>query len=97
APPALRAARVAVLRSAVVHGDGRSQPARIRNLSAAGAMVEVDRGFSPGTRVELHMPDDKVYRGEVRWADRGRFGMAFSDAAERATLAPARASAAAAG
>jgi diguanylate cyclase (GGDEF)-like protein/PAS domain S-box-containing protein len=85
-----RAPRVAVLRSALVIGEGRSQPARVRNLSGSGAMIEVDRGFSPGTHVELRMADGRSYSGEVRWAERGRFGMEFAEAFDLASVAPAR-------
>ncbi|MDB5689914.1 MAG: hypothetical protein JWL91_1790 [Sphingomonas bacterium] len=88
---ASRAPRVAVLRSATVVADGRSQPARIRNLSETGAMIEVDRGYSPGTMLELHMPDGQSCLGEVRWAERGRFGMQFARPFELAQPVPARA------
>jgi diguanylate cyclase (GGDEF)-like protein/PAS domain S-box-containing protein len=88
---ASRAPRVAVLRSATVVADGRSQPARIRNLSDTGAMIEVDRGYSPGTTLELYMPDGQCCRGEVRWAERGRFGMQFGQPFDPAQPAPARA------
>ena len=79
-PLATRPPRAAVLRSAVLLGDGRSQPVRVRNLSSGGAMIEIERGFAVGTRLELELADGQRYRGDVRWAERGRLGMAFVDA-----------------
>jgi diguanylate cyclase (GGDEF)-like protein len=88
---ALRAPRVAVLRSAMVIAEGRAQPARIRNFSDTGAMIEIDRGYSPGTHVELHLPDGQMCRGEVRWAERGRFGMQFAEPIDLTQPTPMRA------
>jgi hypothetical protein len=76
-PLASRPPRVAVLRSATITADGRCQPARVRNLSAGGAMIEIDRGFAAGAAVLLEMADGRCYRGRVCWAQRGRLGIAF--------------------
>jgi diguanylate cyclase (GGDEF)-like protein/PAS domain S-box-containing protein len=85
-----REPRVAVLRSALVVADGRSQPARVRNLSSTGAMIEAERTISPGTSVEIQMADGRVCRGEVRWAERGRFGVAFVQPFDLADVAGPR-------
>jgi len=88
-----REPRVAVLRSAFIVADGRTQPARVRNLSGSGAMIEAERSLSTGALVELQMADGRSCRGVVRWAERGRFGMEFAqpfdlaDVAQRVPLA----------
>ncbi len=96
-PIAARQPRLAVLRSAILTGEGRSQAVRVRNVSSGGAMIEIERGFAAGTRIELELVDGQRYCGEVRWSERGRLGMAFDERFDLSQVAVARAGLARAG
>ena len=57
---------------------GSSVPARIRNLSAAGALVEAAVVPSPSSQVRL-IRGRLVVGGAIAWSDAGRCGVQFSD------------------
>jgi len=71
--------RVAVLRKATVRSRYGTDAARVRNLSASGAMVESTRSFRPGEAIMIDLGDGLPIRGTVRWADEDRFGMTFDE------------------
>lgn len=51
--------------------------ARVRNLSAGGLMVELDRVAEPGTAVALAMRGLGDLTGQVAWCTHGRIGIAL--------------------
>lgn len=73
-----RASRVAVLRRGTVHSNGQSYPARIRNLSSGGALIEIDSSARLRNTVEIELSDTDRITGEIRWAQGRRFGVAFA-------------------
>ncbi len=82
--------RVAVLRSAMVRCGRTLEPARVRNLSRTGAMLECGVAFRPGDEVTIDFGDGEPIASVVRWADEERFGVAFDEPIEREQLAPQR-------
>jgi diguanylate cyclase (GGDEF)-like protein len=71
-PPRHRLIRMGSLRV----GD-ESLPVRLRNISEGGAMVECDRPFAEGARVELDLDGAGIVGSEVRWCQRGRVALKF--------------------
>ena len=72
-----RLPRIAMLRTAQLHHAGRAMPVRLRNISEAGAMLEVSANIAPASRVELELVEGERVPGEVRWNDNGRLGLQF--------------------
>ncbi len=88
-----REARLALLRSAVLHCGDRSFQVRVRNISSGGAMAESERSLLPDSRIEIEFGEGKRLGGEIRWSEKGRFGIKFDRAFELdqlATTPPAR-------
>ena len=75
-----RPARQGTVATALVTWNDRSFTARIRNISAGGAMLECERGLAPGARVKLEMIGHGTATGEVRWSDDNRIGVRFDGA-----------------
>ncbi len=82
--------RVAVLRSVTIHSARGVEPARVRNLSRTGAMIESATPFRPGEPVTLDLSDGIPVPGVVRWAGEDRFGVAFDDPIAAEQMAPQR-------
>ncbi|MBO9377861.1 EAL domain-containing protein [Sphingomonas histidinilytica] len=82
--------RVAVLRSATIRSARGTEPARIRNLSRSGAMLECAIPFRPGEAVTLDLGHGKPVEGVIRWADEDRVGVAFDEPLEADQMAPQR-------
>ena len=78
--PKQRATRIAVLRKATLMIDGRKCPARLRNISEYGAMIEVDNAVPDDARIELVLADGERLAARVRWYHEGRLGMRFDRA-----------------
>lgn len=57
--------------------DPGEQEVRVRNLSAGGLMIEVDRAVEPGTAVALEMRGLGKMTGLVAWYTHGRAGIAL--------------------
>ncbi|WP_156679040.1 EAL domain-containing protein [Sphingomonas profundi] len=77
---ASRSPRVQMLRSTVVRVGERPHSARLRNISAGGAMVESASLIDPGTPVDIELPDGRRHGGTVKWTRDGRIGMTFDRA-----------------
>ncbi len=75
-----REARMAILRSAVLHCGDRSFNVRVRNISTGGAMAETERSLIPDSRVEIEFGEGQRLGGEVRWSEHGRLGIKFDAA-----------------
>jgi len=74
--------RVAVLRSAIIHGAFGPAQGRVRNLSRSGAMIESATAFRPGDTVDLDFGEGRRVSAVVRWSDEERFGIAFDEPIE---------------
>ncbi|MBP8234936.1 MAG: EAL domain-containing protein [Rhizorhabdus sp.] len=74
--------RVAVLRSATIHGAFGPAQGRVRNLSRSGAMIESSTAFRPGDTVDLDFGEGRRVSAVVRWSDEERFGVAFDEPIE---------------
>lgn len=74
--------RVAVLRSAIIHGAFGPAQGRVRNLSRSGAMIESATAFRPGDTVDLDFGEGRRVSAVVRWSDEERFGVAFDEPIE---------------
>lgn len=65
--------------SAVLSGDGNSCPAKVRNLSEFGALVEASVLPSPGSAIRLCRGSVAV-AGKVVWRRGGKAGLRFNSA-----------------
>jgi len=85
-----RAERKAVLRSILVHHDGHAYPARIRNLSASGALIEGLWNVPAGTLFSIELGDQQAVNATARWSEGDKMGVEFASAIQ---LSVARAAA----
>ncbi len=78
-PKAERATRTRMLRSTTIEIDGRRCPARIRDLSTTGALIDlVDFPESAiGSVIRIDTGGGKWTSATVRWAEDGRAGLHF--------------------
>jgi hypothetical protein len=74
-------ARSSLYLSAALYCDGRSTPARVRNMSASGALVEAAVLPDVGTLVQL-VRGKLIVHGPVVWAQAGRCGIEFAGSVE---------------
>jgi len=74
---ASREPRMALLRSVTLRHDGRDHPARIRNVSPHGAMIEGVTGMTAGARVRVALAGDYAVDGICRWCVGDRMGVEF--------------------
>jgi diguanylate cyclase (GGDEF)-like protein len=82
--------RVAVLRTAVFSNPRGKASGRIRNLSQGGAMIECSIPFRTGEPITIDFGDGLPVKGEIRWADEERFGVAFDEPIDTEQLNPQR-------
>jgi hypothetical protein len=71
------AARASLYLAATLYCDGCSSLAKIRNLSATGALVESAATPAAGELVQL-VRGGLIVHGLVAWSDQGRCGLRFS-------------------
>jgi diguanylate cyclase (GGDEF)-like protein/PAS domain S-box-containing protein len=89
---ASRAPRLSVLRRATLSIGGRTLPARLRNISESGTMIEANEYIAPGTSAELAIQDGPTLNVRaIWWADR-RCGLAFEHSIDLDWLANAQTS-----
>ena len=81
-PKASREPRMAMLRSVMLRHGGNDYPARIRNISRMGAMVDGVSDVPVGTVFEVELARDYVMRGTCRWSQGDRMGLEFAQAIE---------------
>lgn len=63
--------------AAVLRAGTSQTPAKVRNMSSSGAMIELAAAPSPGKTVEL-MRGTLIARGSVVWSSPSRCGIRFS-------------------
>lgn len=74
-----RAPRLSVLRRAQVRVGGTVLPARLRNVSQAGTMIELSRYVTPGEVAEIEIQDGPTVHARVVWWSDNRCGLAFDE------------------
>jgi hypothetical protein len=78
AAKATRAPRQTLIWMATLHFEHDTFPARLRNISTDGAMIESKRDFPVGSEVLLDLGDAGTVFGIVRWSKGGQLGLRFS-------------------
>lgn len=62
---------------------------RVHNLSRTGLLVECVSPVDVGTAIEVELPDGKVHRAEIVWADESLVGCRFEYPLSQASLSAA--------
>jgi diguanylate cyclase (GGDEF)-like protein len=83
-----REPRQRLMRRAIAQIGNRAVEIRLRNISSGGALVECDSAIAPGSRLTVDIVGAGPVVGEVRWAQKGKFGLAFVEEFDLARLAP---------
>jgi hypothetical protein len=83
-----REPRHRLMRRAVTAIDGITVEVKLRNISSMGALVECPVPVAPGTDLAIDIVGVGPVRGNVRWAQAGKFGVQFSQQFELGRLAP---------
>ncbi len=86
-----REPRRAMLRSVRLHHGHHHYEARIRNISAGGAMIEGLSGVPVGTRFDIAVGGGRRIAAECRWSQDDRMGVEFAERVDVPSLAPAAA------
>lgn len=89
---ASREPRSAMLRTVTLGHEGQNYPARIRNLSPHGAMIEGVLDVPPGTSFQVELARDYRMSATCRWSLGDRMGVEFAHMIEmeRARAQPDR-------
>jgi hypothetical protein len=74
---ASRAARHGLIWTGTLHCNHDSVPARLRNISAEGAMVETSQSFAVGAEVFLDLDEGGTAFAKVAWSEGGQMGLKF--------------------
>jgi diguanylate cyclase (GGDEF)-like protein len=75
-----RPERKSMLRSISVRHDGHVHAARIRNISATGALIEGLWNVPPGTRFSFELAEGQIVHATARWSRDDRMGAEFDQA-----------------
>ena len=71
--------RNALIRLGTVHYDYQSTPARLRDISTAGVMIETSAELSPGAEPLIDLGEAGSVFGTVVWAAEGKAGLRFNE------------------
>ena len=85
-----RAPRHRLMRRAIACIDGSTIEVKLRNISSMGALVECPLAIAPGVELAIDIVGVGPVQGIVRWAQRGKFGVQFTDSFDLGRLAPKR-------
>ncbi|MFN3946038.1 MAG: EAL domain-containing protein [Allosphingosinicella sp.] len=72
-----RAQRHRLIRRLSVFVGGRRLTGLVRNVSATGALIELDQELSAGLVVKIELPGYEILEAEVRWVRGKRAGVRF--------------------
>ena len=78
-----------IIRAALLHYQGQVKGARLRNISAGGALVECREELPVGAQVQLDFAAGGIVEAEVRWTKGTQFGCQFKDRFDLKLLQPA--------
>ena len=84
----IREPRHRLMRRAITAIGGETIEVRLRNISAAGALVECDIPVTPGIELAIDIVGVGPMSGVVRWAHARMFGLQFVQPFDLARLAP---------
>ena len=73
-----------------IHSTAGTHPARLRNVSAGGALVDVEAYYSVGTEVMLDLGGAGKFIANVQWACGGKVGLGFREEFDLNCLAHAK-------
>ncbi|WP_196490562.1 PilZ domain-containing protein, partial [Erythrobacter donghaensis] len=73
-----RETRYKVLRTIGIYHDGYCYPARIKNISPGGALIEGLWDVPPGTEFEIALGANLKVRAVARWSVEDRCGLQFT-------------------
>jgi hypothetical protein len=76
---AKRAARHGLIWTGMLHCNHDSVPARLRNISAEGAMIETSQNFPVGSEVFLDLDEGGTAFAKVAWSEGGQMGLKFDN------------------
>jgi len=85
-PP--REARMRIIRAALLHYQGQVKGARLRNISAGGALVECREELPVGAQIKLDFAAGGMIDAEVRWTKGTQFGCQFKERFDLKLLQP---------
>jgi PilZ domain-containing protein len=80
-----------LIRMGTVHYDYQSTPARLRNISSAGATIETSAGLAQGAEPLLDLGEAGSVFGTVVWLNGERAGLRFNQPFDLSQLPKARA------
>ncbi|WP_336968988.1 EAL domain-containing protein [Sphingobium aromaticiconvertens] len=81
-----RPERKSMLRTISVHHDGQVYGARVRNISATGALVEGLWNVPEGTRFAIELAEGQLVQATARWSKDDRMGVEFDEGIDLVTL-----------
>lgn len=84
-----RPERKSMLRSVSVHHEGQVYGARIRNISATGALVEGLWNVPEGTMFAIELAEGQLVQAAARWSKDDRTGVEFDVSIDLTMLRPA--------
>ena len=83
----IREPRQRLMRRAIAAINGETTEIRLRNISAMGSLVECDQSVSPGMSLTIDIVGVGPVVGTVRWAQKGKFGVQFTEQFDLGRLA----------
>jgi diguanylate cyclase (GGDEF)-like protein len=84
----IREPRHLLMRRAMMCINDETIEVKLRNISSTGALVECPIPVAPDLSVVIDMIGIGPVRGNVRWAQSGKFGIQFSEEFDLSRLAP---------
>lgn len=72
-----RKTRIQMLRAADLKVGRKTYQVLVKNLSAEGAMIQIEASIKAGTKVLLELPGFEAVLGVVRWTQPNKIGIAF--------------------
>jgi diguanylate cyclase (GGDEF)-like protein len=82
-----REPRQRLMRRAIAKIGHNTLEIRLRNISSRGALVESDASIAPGSSLTVDIVGVGPVVGEVRWAQKGKFGLEFVEEFDLSRLA----------
>lgn len=83
----IREPRQRLMRRAIAQIGANACEIRLRNISSRGALAETTEPVSPGTLLTVDIVGVGPVVGEVRWAQKNKFGLRFNDDFDMGRLA----------
>jgi diguanylate cyclase (GGDEF)-like protein len=85
-----REPRVRIIRAALLHYNGEVKGARVRNISAGGALIECREEMPVGAMIQLDFAAGGLIEAEIRWSKGTQFGVQFKEKFNLKLLQPTK-------